>query len=511
MLEVYPDKPSASLLRSGLSDGFKLGYSGKRNMRESGNLKSISDNLEVAREKLTKEIKLNRIAGPFDHRPFHNLIVSPIGLVPKAEKGKFRMIHHLSFPEGSSINDGIDRDYCKVQYIKFDDAINMVAGAGRGAFMAKTDIESAFRLLPVHPSDFHLLGIMLDGKFFVDKALPMGASCSPALFEKFSTFVEWAIKEKAGSSRIIHFCDDFLLCGESNLSCKSLLDKFISVCKTLGVPLAHEKTVGPSTSIVFLGLQIDSIKLTVSVPDDKIIKISDKIKQALQSRDITLHGLQSLIGSLSFVCKAIAPGRPFLRRLIDLTCGVTSPNQKIILSSGSKSDLNTWLLFLENFNGVSIIQDQKWLGQDDIQLFTDASGTQGFGGFLSGKWFQGKWPQDVCRTQSIAWMEFFPIIVSIVVWGRDLQGKRIILRSDNKAVVSIINKQTSKCPKIMSLVRFYVLQCLKLNISLYANHIPGKDNDIADALSRFQMRRFRDLVPHAEEVGTVVPHFLWTI
>ena len=100
----------------------------------------------------------------------------------------------------SSINDSIDPSYCEVTYASFDVAVRIVASAGPGALMAKADIQSAFRLLPIHPSDFELLGIKVAGQFFVDKALPMGASCSPALFEKFSTFLEWVTKEVSGQS-----------------------------------------------------------------------------------------------------------------------------------------------------------------------------------------------------------------------------------------------------------------------------------------------------------------------
>lgn len=99
----------------------------------------------------------------------------------------------------------------------------------------------------------------------------------------------------------------------------------------------------------------------------------------------------------------------------------------------------------------------------------------------------------------------------MVLWGVQLKGKRIIIRSDNTAVVAIINKQTSKCAAIMRLVRFFILQCLKLNIIFTARHIPGKDNNIADALSRLQMQRFRELAPEAEASGEKVPDFLWSL
>lgn len=78
-------------------------------------------------------------------------MVSPLGLVPKKDPGQFRLIHHLSYPEGCSVNDGIDPAFCRVVYASFDTALKWVRRCGPGALMAKTDIESAFRLLPLHP------------------------------------------------------------------------------------------------------------------------------------------------------------------------------------------------------------------------------------------------------------------------------------------------------------------------------------------------------------------------
>ncbi len=169
-----------------------------------------------------------------------------------------------------------------------------------------------------------------------------------------------------------------------------------------------------------------------------------------------------------------------------------------------------WLLFLERHNGVSIIPDQMWVGDSVMQLFTDASGGIGFGGYFKGRWFQGKWP-DSKKERSIAWLEFFPIVVSVVLWGDQLKGKRIILRSDNMPAVAIINKQLSKCPHIMKLLRFFILQRLKSNVAFCVKHIPGKSNNKADALSRFQMERFRQIAPDAARISTPVPQFLWTI
>jgi hypothetical protein len=75
----------------------------------------------------------------------------------------------------------------------------MIYSLGRSAVLAKRDLKSAYRLLPIYPGDFQLLGIKIDNKYFVDKFLPMGLSQSAFLFEKFSTFLQWLVEKRAKS------------------------------------------------------------------------------------------------------------------------------------------------------------------------------------------------------------------------------------------------------------------------------------------------------------------------
>ena len=181
------------------------------------------------------------------------------------------------------------------------------------------------------------------------------------------------------------------------------------------------------------------------------------------------------------------------------------------MTRGALDDLKMWLIFLRKFNGSSFIPEQFWSEDRDINFFTDASSTLGFGGFFQGDWFKGEWPAEAKQKHSIAWLEFFPVVATVAIWGHSLKGKRIIIRSDNAAVVSIINKQSSKCPAIMKLVRFFVLQCLKYNLSFHSRHISGIANNVADALSRHQMGRFWAAAPGSAPVGKQVPPFLWQL
>lgn len=81
----------------------------------------------------------------------------------------------------------------------------------------------------------------------------------------------------------------------------------------------------------------------------------------------------------------------------------------------------------------------------------------------------------------------------------------LILYTDNSAIVSVLNKQTSKEPLVMILVRKLVLLCLTHNIVVEARHVPGADNSTADALSRLQMVRFRELFPRADREAVRTP------
>ena len=100
------------------------------------------EHLGVVREKIYKELRASRIAGPFETRPIPTLRVSPLGLVPKkSDKVEFRLIHHLSYPAGQSLNDFIDPANCSVQYTSFDEAVKLVQDLGHRCELFKMDIK----------------------------------------------------------------------------------------------------------------------------------------------------------------------------------------------------------------------------------------------------------------------------------------------------------------------------------------------------------------------------------
>ena len=133
------------------------------------------------------------------------------------------------------------------------------------------DLKSAFRLLPVYPGDSDLLGYKIEEQFYIDKCIPMECSVSYATFERFSTFLHWVIENKSGSKNNDHYLDDFLFCGEKGTNeCSNLMLQFEKNCSEIGVPIANEKTEGPSTIIEYLGLTIDTVNMLMKIPEKKV-------------------------------------------------------------------------------------------------------------------------------------------------------------------------------------------------------------------------------------------------
>ena len=178
-----------------------------------------------------------------------------------------------------------------------------------------------------------------------------------------------------------------------------------------------------------------------------------------------------------------------------------------------KEDLKVWMQFLAGFNGISFWRSKRSV-QVEFQVHSDAAGAFGFGIYYRGKWCAGSWPDEWHRegiTRDLTFLEFFPIVGALWLWAEEWADSVVRFWCDNEAVVCIINSLTSQSERVMGLIRAFTLRALRYNILVHARHIPGLDNSIADALSRQQMDRFRQLAPEARELPEVLPPEVWRI
>jgi hypothetical protein len=189
-------------------------------------------------------------------------------VIPKPHQpGKWRLIVDLSSPEGGSVNDAIAVDHCHMHYASVLDAAAVVRQLGQGTLLAKIDLHHAYRIVPVHSDDHSLLGMQWKDGTFIDTELPFGLRSAPKIFFCFRRCTSLA----RGAAWQLHYLDDFLLMGPpGQADCATALETAYDTCRQLGVPVAAHKTEGPATQLTFLGIQVDTHAMSLSLPRDKL-------------------------------------------------------------------------------------------------------------------------------------------------------------------------------------------------------------------------------------------------
>jgi hypothetical protein len=390
------DKTKSDRLIRGFKVGFIIPSSIEADPDKQGyvNHGSVQQQPHVTQLKLDKEISKHRIAGPFDSAPLSNMIISPIGLVPKKTSGEYRLIHDLSFPKGNSVNSHINPEDTCVEYELLDNCIEIIQSIGHGCLIAKTDLMDAFRIIPLSLASYRLLGFKWHDKYYYDRCLPFGCSSSCQTFESLSQAIQWILINKLSIRNTSHILDDFIFFGApASTECRIYLHTFMAFAQQVGLPIKPSKTVLPTTRVELHGILVDTNILQVSLPDDKLLKAREMIDNMYRRKKVQLQPIQSLIGVLNFACRVIVPGRAFLRRLINLTLGVTNPSHFIRLNNEARRDLQAWKLFLDQFNGKRLCLPNRWASSNVLRLFTDASGA-GFAAIFGSRWIQGSFPEE---------------------------------------------------------------------------------------------------------------------
>ena len=343
-LTSHPDRSFVSKLLTDLREGFQIGDTGPQFSGEAPNLKSAQEYPEVVSAYMHDEVRLGHIAGPYSEPPLPYFRVNPLGVVPKKTPGKWRSILHLSYPPGSSGNDYISKADYSLQYVTIDRVISHIKQLGQGCYLSKLDVEAAFRIAPVHPNDWHLLGMKWQGQYYFDMRLSMGSRSSPFNFDTIGKAIEFIVQANYAIAFIEHILDDFITI-ESGAQTPVALNILIRLFQKLGV---QEKIFGPTTCLDFLGITLEA-----RLPPDKVDKLVALISTFSSRRICTKRELLSLIGSFSFASKVIVPGCTFLSRMIRLSCSMSELHYHVCLNNAFREDLSMWELFLQDWNGCS--------------------------------------------------------------------------------------------------------------------------------------------------------------
>ena len=344
------------------------------------------------------------------------------------------------------------------------------------------DLESAYRHVPVHPDDRHLLGMRWRGNVCLDAALPFGLRSAPKIFSAVADALLWVMYEKGVTSEL-HYLDDFLLFGRPGTSeCARNLSRALLTCQELEIPVAENKVEGPSTALAFLGIEIDTEQGILRMPSDKLTNLQRMLQEWLGRRASTKRELLQLIGSLSHATSVVKPGRIFLRRLIDLSTTVRELHYYVRLNRDARSDIRWWATFITKWNGQGMLAAVGRL-LPSVSVQSDASGSWGCGAVFGSAWVQVQWPaswQDV----PIATKEMVPVVLAAIAFGKWLKHCYVLFESDNTTVVSALRQGTCREPGVMHLLRTLHFVAAFYNFTFTSAYLPGPSNSLADAISR---------------------------
>lgn len=513
----FPDA-TEHILRA-IEFGAPVDFEGDRSAhRRMPNHPIRDEHLQKVRDVISADVASLKKAGPLAISPWPSvngfpLWISPIGAVPKKSSTKVRVIHDLSAPKGGvSVNAGIEDGSLSIS--SFGHAARAVRRHGRGAWLIKLDVEAAYKQVPVRPEDWHLLGFEFEGKFYYERVLPFGLRSSCRLWELFAAALHFMCEKlKCGAPHeVIHYVDDFLFVvnpagGES--AARKLLEGALALCAKLGVPMAPNKVEGPSSCLIFLGIELDAAKLEARLPKQRLTELHNLIVEWLSLKRASIRQLQSLSGLLNFACACVAPGRYYTRRIITHTARLISigvrPHVAADIPPRVHADVQWWADFLHSWNGISLLYEKNWLEAKRIELFTDACQT-GFGGYFQGRWIAGAWsPQDLAaakrtETLSMPFLEMRALVLAAATWGHLWRGKKIIFRCDCQPVVQAFADRSSRTPSQMHQMRTFDRLAAVHGFDYRMEHIVGVTNTIADELSRHGASvQFRALCPRARK------------
>ena len=298
-------------------------------------------------EYLCKELSYGAILGPFEYNPFFGgVFISPLNSVPKKDSDERRVILDLSYPEGQSINDLVDKDWylgkpVDLKYPRTDDMVNIIKKKGQGCLMFKKDLRRAYRQIPIDPGDFNMICYTWEMHLYVDRVLPMGLRSSAFVCQRITNAVRYMFNIMGFD--LLNYLDDLAGAEKPALAVQAYaaLERLVRDC---GFEEAVGKACFPSTKMIFLGLEYDSVAMTISIDVERLSEILELLDGWSDKSVASLKEVQSLIGKLNFVASCVRPGRVLISRMLTFlrSFSLNKGLKVLTLSSEFRKDVAWW-------------------------------------------------------------------------------------------------------------------------------------------------------------------------
>ena len=463
--------------------GFPTGYAGPvSDTTGVANHPGAIDYPVHVQEFIDKEIGLDGVIGPFDKPPFSPWChVSPLMTREKGDSHKRCIITDMTYPQESSINAYIVKNgIYGHEYAHGLPTVDMLATdlarMGPGALLATMDKSRAYTNFMSDPLDWPLLCFSWDNRYYCDLSMPFGVRASSFHMQSVVNAITDTLR--AEGIKCYMYLDDLILLSPDRQRADAHYRRAVELLEELGLPEAKEKAQPPATTVKWLGVIINSSDMTLSIPQAKLSQVLEQVKATKAKNFITKRQLQSLLGNLLFIAKCVKPARIFVSRL--LTALRETAGQRVYIHTDMRRDLEWFEQFAEAWNGVAVIPSQA----PTKVLLVDACLT-GIGA-TDGKFAYGQQLYDAPQEDiTITELEAINLVVALHTFlGPGDRGAHVRVRCDNNSTVQVLTTGKARNKRLQECARAaWMVQAL-LDVEVSYDHIPGKDNKVADVLSR---------------------------
>lgn len=317
--------------------------------------------------------------------------------------------------------------------------------------------------------------------------------------------------QRRGFFKIANYLDDYVIFESSFEACQYAQSVLLHLLISLGFQPSWKKCSSPSTCSRYLGINFNSVRMELSLPEDKLLKLSGELYFFENKSCVTLKQVQRLAGYLAHCAKVVRGGRLFSHHIISLLKGINK-KKRFRLPQCIRRDLDWWRAFMKTFNGCATIIRYNF--GNGPMIWTDACST-GYGVYSTDDWQAGPFDSDKCLEclddKHQHWRNVNkPIICEkddnvnlwelIAVWQAIHRlapihtNCHVVIASDNTQVVAMINGDRSCNLSCLELLREIFWLSAIHNVYITARFIPGVQNIIADKLSRlYSMSPIDDL------------------
>ena len=272
--------------------------------------------------------------------------------------------------------------------------------------------------------------------------------------------------------------------------------RLLTLWDDLGIPHEERKQVfGPSVPVI--GIQVDPNKMSYSLPEDSKLKLQHELEECISWKGKrNVRNWQCLAGWVNWCLNVYPLLRPALSNVYEKLRSQPNQNGSIWVNNTVRANLAWALDKIRSSSGLLLLETTSWtLDTATFTIYCDACPT-GLGFWYPdlNQGFIAETPDDEV-SQLIFYFEALCVLSALNdACARSSTHGRFVIYMDNQNTVDIFSSLHAK-PEYNILLQQAVNLLTTGNHGLRVLHVPGDQNQIADALSRGQIERAIHLHP----------------